>query len=42
VFLKGEVANNPAKKQATTVASKAITDAASSDKLQNMLTVKSH
>jgi len=42
VMLKGEVANTAAKKQANDVAAKAIKDAASADKLQNMLTVKSH
>jgi len=42
VVLKGEVADNAAKKQAGEDTTKAISDAASTDKLQNMLTVKSH
>ena len=42
VFLKGEVADNAAKKQAGEDATKAIADAASTDKLMNTLTVKSH
>jgi len=42
VLLKGEVADNAAKKQATDDATKAIKDASSTDKLMNMLTVKSH
>jgi hypothetical protein len=42
VVLKGEVADTAAKKQANEVATKAIKDAASTDKLQNMLTAKSH
>ena len=42
VVLKGQVADNAAKKQAGTVAEKAVKDAGSTDKVQNMLTAKSH
>jgi len=42
VLLKGEVADTATKKHADEVVKKAITDAGSSDKLQNMLTAKSH
>jgi len=42
IILKGEVADNAAKKQAGEAAGKAAKDAGSTDKLQNMLTVKSH
>jgi len=42
VLLKGEVADTATKKHADEVVKKAITDAGSTDKLQNMLTAKSH
>ena len=42
IVLKGEVADNAAKKQAGDDAAKAAKDAGSADKLQNMLTVKAH
>src|SRR5690349_12808331 len=42
VVLKGEVADTAAKKHADEVVKKAMTDAGSTDKLQNMLTAKSH
>jgi len=42
IILKGEVADNAAKKQAGEDADKAAKDAGSTDKLQNMLTVKTH
>jgi hypothetical protein len=42
VILKGSVADNAAKKEAGDNASKAISDAGSTDKVQNMITAKSH
>ena len=42
ILLKGEVADNTAKKQAAEDAAKALKDAGTADKLQNMLTVKAH
>jgi len=42
VVLKGEVADTATKKHADEVVKKAITDAGSTDKLQNTLTAKSH
>ena len=42
VVLKGQVADNAAKKQAGEDADKAVKDAGGADTIQNMLTVKSH
>ena len=42
VHLKGHVINNDAKKRATEVAQKAMTDAGITDKLSNELTVETH